>query len=927
MDEEEKQLQEQEQNNIAQEATKQAVKQAENIAKEKVKQKVLTKLLPIIIKLVIFILAIILATGIIYIIKDKISQIAKGIGDAVTTICGIGDNGPVIPGMYDVIDSINKELEENKISKKGLSLGNELQSDIYLYKYMSAALSTEMPYIPGSNAPTLKRIAQSVITNGLSEIINKATEIQGIVHIKRTETDVNSARDLKFIKYESFTKKIENKESDTKNYFSIDENWNLCVAKSYKVTVNGVVTEYNLEEVKIPYRTLISQYTVPFMFLIDLQQITSNAEYVSAVADLISDNGYIEFMIFDSIETTTEVYTEKYKLNTKKLVEEKITKPSATTGTGTSTAGTTTQSSSGTNGQTVAPSTTHVPTSGLTTESGNIPGTQVPRPGNTVTTTTTKIEPSSEEKEQTTITVIEEDKIIANVTKANVWVIDQTTEYTSTDLGSTNEINNDLGSENEPADPTTVGDSVTWKTDQTTNTKQTINGKVWQAGETKTKISASKFLGLWRNRTGIYIPGAEYVPEKQGGIKVQYQIPSTLTWQSPVTNIYSAEQMLYTLLENGEGTQNHAVLMRYLIKLYKSGKALEDADIDLDLDLSIFNPTEFTGNLYSVYGNSIQEKVWFALRNAGYSEYAAAGAMGNIHYESGGFNVSAIEGGTGEGIGLCQWSFGRKESLKKFAASRGKNWADEDIQVEFLIGELTPSGGANGFATYQLVARNGYTPNDWISANNVGDSARAFCYTFERPKASAASSSMSDRITWANKYYQMFAGRTAPSGDSSGDLIRYYQGDYGHVKYGSGSIASSGCGPTCFAMVATKLSGNTITPEDAIRWCGNTYYVSGQGTSWSYFAAAARHFNINIPVQTNSFSSVENALKNGRLVISSQGPGLFTKGGHYIVLVKMVDGKIYVNDPNKHNAVYKGYNDRGFTPAEIKQAAKQYWIF
>ncbi len=61
--------------------------------------------------------------------------------------------------------------------------------------------------------------------------------------------------------------------------------------------------------------------------------------------------------------------------------------------------------------------------------------------------------------------------------------------------------------------------------------------------------------------------------------------------------------------------------------------------------------------------------------------------------------------------------------------------------------------------------------------------------------------------------------------DSDG---QYYQNDYADVPYGSGSLATCGCGPTAFAMVATRYSGTTITPKDAIAWCGNSYYVSGE---------------------------------------------------------------------------------------------------
>ena len=73
---------------------------------------------------------------------------------------------------------------------------------------------------------------------------------------------------------------------------------------------------------------------------------------------------------------------------------------------------------------------------------------------------------------------------------------------------------------------------------------------------------------------------------------------------------------------------------------------------------------------------------------------------------------------------------------------------------------------------------------------------------------------------------------------------------------------------------------------------------------------------------------VVNALKSGALVISSQGPGLFTEHGHFIVLAGIEgDNGIIVKDPNKNNAINKGYNDRKFTKSEINAAAQNYWIF
>lgn len=160
-------------------------------------------------------------------------------------------------------------------------------------------------------------------------------------------------------------------------------------------------------------------------------------------------------------------------------------------------------------------------------------------------------------------------------------------------------------------------------------------------------------------------------------------------------------------------------------------------------------------------------------------------------------------------------------------------------------------------------------------------------------------------------------------------FVQYYQDDYANVAYGSSNIAACGCGPTCFAMIASTINQTRITPEDAVRWCGNAYYVWNLGTSWSYFEAAKNYFDLNCTIRTtDNIDSVESALRAGALVISSQTAGIFTSGGHFIVLAGInSDGGIIVKDPNKNNAVNRGYNDRTFTKDEISASALNYWIF
>lgn len=52
--------------------------------------------------------------------------------------------------------------------------------------------------------------------------------------------------------------------------------------------------------------------------------------------------------------------------------------------------------------------------------------------------------------------------------------------------------------------------------------------------------------------------------------------------------------------------------------------------------------------------------------------------------------------------------------------------------------------------------------------------------------------------------------------------INYYQTDskWSKIKYGVGSmtIGSSGCGPTCAAMIIQSIKNNGVTPKDTCAW-------------------------------------------------------------------------------------------------------------
>lgn len=370
-------------------------------------------------------------------------------------------------------------------------------------------------------------------------------------------------------------------------------------------------------------------------------------------------------------------------------------------------------------------------------------------------------------------------------------------------------------------------------------------------------------------------------------------------------NLTTAPSNLLYLLQQSETTQYHEEVMRYII--YK----LTGVDYGITVYPSCWDAFGTFGGLY---GNSIEEKVWFALRDAGYSEYAVAGAMGNIYAESG-FNPSVIESGTGIGFGLCQWSFGRRTQLESYARSKGVEPSDLQTQIEFLITEITPGaqGPAKGYANYQLLSYKGYNGDMWRNATNHSDAAIAFCWSFERP----GTPRMDVRTRKAKEYYEKFHGKTRPtfSGESvqaAGYVFpQYYQRDY-PGSYGTSTIPKAGCGPTSLAMILAGIKGDpSITPYTVVEnikrhWPSGAYYVSGQGSSHCIFGSdfLKKYYGVTSQMYPGQSEALR-ALESGYPVIGAED-------GHILAIIpapeeyKKQGYKFYILDSARgHGGPYK----------------------
>ncbi len=119
---------------------------------------------------------------------------------------------------------------------------------------------------------------------------------------------------------------------------------------------------------------------------------------------------------------------------------------------------------------------------------------------------------------------------------------------------------------------------------------------------------------------------------------------------------------------------------------------------------------------------------------------------------------------------------------------------------------------------------------------------------------------------------------------------------YTSINNKSQTIGTSGCGPTSAAMIVSSIKG-TITPDkigDLFVKYG--YRSKNSGTYWSAFRAVADEFDIGY-TETNNLDKAVELLRNNNYVIASVGNGLFTYGGHFIVLVSVDNNTIKIYDP------------------------------
>lgn len=137
---------------------------------------------------------------------------------------------------------------------------------------------------------------------------------------------------------------------------------------------------------------------------------------------------------------------------------------------------------------------------------------------------------------------------------------------------------------------------------------------------------------------------------------------------------------------------------------------------------------------------------------------------------------------------------------------------------------------------------------------------------------------------------------------------RYYP--YTSIGISSQTIGSSGCGVASATMIIDSIVGNVSITELADCFVANGYRSANSGTYWSAYRAVADEFNIEY-TETSNFDTMLNLLTNNHYIIASCGNGLFTSGGHYIVIYGIDRDTLKIYDPYLYSGKFDTSTRRG----------------
>ena len=154
----------------------------------------------------------------------------------------------------------------------------------------------------------------------------------------------------------------------------------------------------------------------------------------------------------------------------------------------------------------------------------------------------------------------------------------------------------------------------------------------------------------------------------------------------------------------------------------------------------------------------------------------------------------------------------------------------------------------------------------------------------------------------------------------------YHQSEYPDIRYGNGTIATSGSSVAALAMVATYMTDHVCTPADIADYAvqyGGSHYGRLEKVSDLMQIPWKRALNVNEALK---------AVREGKVAIALMGSrSVFPGGNHFIVLTGVTeDGKIWVLDPDDRDYSAWGVGElleNGFPDGKLIAGYEGAWIY
>ena len=451
-----------------------------------------------------------------------------------------------------------------------------------------------------------------------------------------------------------FGSDVENAKSTKQTYVAKVATWEETT-DTLKSTDPSVTTydnaSHNMTTTDINYQDFVKGYTMPFDYLWDLLVMSEDRSFVLDLVDLVL-NSKLEITVHDNLTTDTNeniyTYTKKKKTETEATVK---------------------------------------------VWAGSIPGQQ--SQSKTKSGNWTDEESNSY---KTTHTVVTKTNTLAtSLTLADTWIVKYTKDYKyetpKADVTKTkNNIDDDSYGKN--ADSTNDGKdtyghaaklleelkseykNLQYTDGVITSEKEKIYNAIVNQEENITDTVETK----------KYVEQPKKLEEKTDpDAKEPNFVTIFLKNKRAKHKILSAPSWLYKMLKRNEKTTEMIDLTKYL--LYKATQNTKFWDEDKEFDFSIFDPDNFASNAEDTSSgiDGIPGQIFDFLLNKGVPPAGAAAILGNIENES---SFDPTEVNSIGCSGLAQWYKGRLEGLKNYAKSKGKEWTDVEIQMEYLWKEL-----------------------------------------------------------------------------------------------------------------------------------------------------------------------------------------------------------------------------------------------